>query len=126
MKLTLGNASARGFSYLAVLIPLLIIGTVLAAYLKLVGTQNYAAARSQAWNFSLIVAESGVEEALAHLNSQTNNFATAGWKKQGQSFSKRTYIEPDIYYNVVIDLSNPNWPSINATGSVPQVLNRVR
>ena len=46
-----------------------IIGILMGSYLNLVQTQRKSVARSQQWNMALVIAEAGVEEAMAMLNS---------------------------------------------------------
>lgn len=127
MKLSplLLRAQARsGFSYLAILIPVLVLGGGLGVYLKLVAGQNYASMRSQSWNLSLVMAESGVEEAMAHLNSvKDTNFSVNGWTHTGSTIKKRTYINTNQYYDVIIHYTNWMYPTIIATGNVPSVVN---
>jgi type II secretory pathway component PulK len=60
----------RGSAYLTVFVVMILFGTMLAAYLKLVGSQNQQTMRSQTWNRSVAVLEAGIEEALAHLNKK--------------------------------------------------------
>jgi Tfp pilus assembly protein PilV len=113
-----------GFSYLAVLIPAFLIGTILIAYLQLVSSQNYASARAQSWNASLVIAESGVEEAFAHLNkTPTNNLASGGWTRSGSIYSKKTYLNSNDYYEVSIDFADPVFPVITSKGFVAPVQN---
>src|SRR5438876_2050002 len=53
-----------------------ILGIIMASYLGMVKTQQYSVARAQSWNQALVVAEAGVEDALALLNATgatTNN-----------------------------------------------------
>src|SRR5258707_467413 len=45
----------------------IIAGLTLGSFLPMVRAQHASAARSQAWNASLLLAEAGAEEALAHL-----------------------------------------------------------
>lgn len=113
-----------GFSYVAIILPVAVLGITLAAYLKLVSGQNYAATRSQSWNIALVIAESGVEEALAHLNSGSTNLTANGWSRNGSIYSKRTYLRTNEYYDVSINCSNVLYPVITATGTVPPVINR--
>jgi hypothetical protein len=47
-----------------------IIGITLGSYLMLVRSQNAMVSRSQSWNSALMMAEAGVEEALAQLNPE--------------------------------------------------------
>lgn len=58
----------QGSALLVTLVVTLLLGLALASYLKLVQTEHVLTARSQAWNQALVLAEAGVEEALAQLN----------------------------------------------------------
>lgn len=58
-----------GGSLIVTLVITLLLGLMLASYLMLVQSQHVSTARSQAWHAALILAESGVEEALAQLNA---------------------------------------------------------
>src|ERR1051326_7724317 len=64
-----------------------IMGTALASYLGVVRAQHRSVARSLAWNSALPLAEAGVEEAMAHLNSDTNRGAS-GWTLVGTNYVK--------------------------------------
>jgi hypothetical protein len=58
------------------------LGLILASYLLLIRSQYISVVRSQAWHSALTLAEAGVEEALAQLNSApfTNAIPTGnGW-----------------------------------------------
>ncbi len=58
------------------------LGVVLASYLLMIRSQYVSVVRSQAWHSALTMAEAGVEDALAQLNSVpfTNALATGnGW-----------------------------------------------
>src|SRR3989442_14858621 len=85
------QTSQQQGSILAIMLILsALIGLMLAAYLTMVGSQNKFTQRSQVWNNSVPVAESGVEEALAHINysGTTSNFAINGWTVLGTNFVK--------------------------------------
>jgi hypothetical protein len=58
-----------------------VLGICMGSYLYMVQTQRLGVARAQAWDTAIPVAEAGVEEALAHLNSgvTTNSLATNTW-----------------------------------------------
>jgi Tfp pilus assembly protein PilX len=73
---------ARGGTLMVTLLVTLLLGLVLASYLTLVRTEYVLTARSQAWQNALVLAEAGVEEALAQLNpgALTTNVTTGnGW-----------------------------------------------
>jgi Tfp pilus assembly protein PilX len=99
---------AGGFTYLTVVITMIVVGFMLAAYLKMVTVQNQLTVRSQTWNRSVPVLEAGVEEAMAHLNKSgspdasgnlpgtlnSDNWsgdAAIGWSKFG-------WLDKDFYF----------------------------
>src|ERR1051325_5848722 len=75
-----GNAESGGVLLVTLLI-CVILGVLIGSYLSLIQNQYLSASRAQAWNTSLVIAEAGVEEAMAHLNSgvTTNNLAVNSW-----------------------------------------------
>ena len=69
-------------SLLVTLLVTLLLGVTLASYLMLVRSEHALTARSQAWHQALVMAETGVEEALAQLNPgafATNVGGGNGW-----------------------------------------------
>jgi Tfp pilus assembly protein PilX len=61
-----------------------IIGFTLASYLSLISAQNRSTYRSLTWNSTMPLIEAGIEEALAHLNSEgVTNLVSQGWQGQG-------------------------------------------
>ncbi len=123
MKLSIHpNREAAGSAMVMSLILTIIAVTVLGSYLLMVRVHSFSVSSSGRWNSALVVAESGIEEALTHLNEATlNNLSKDGWTLQaGGQFAKiRTFGES--YYEVTITASNP--PVITSTGYVPAPLN---
>ena len=130
------RARVRGMTYATVVVSMIVIGTLLAAYLKLVSVQNQLVARSQTWNRSVPVLESGVEEAIAHLNKNGSpdsegvvhlaKMGTDGWNNNGSltgPWYKFNWISGDFY---MVSISSWNgttayMPSISSTGWVMQM-----
>lgn len=118
-------------TYVSVAVSALLVGLVLASYLKLVAGQNQSSMRSQAWNRSVAVIEAGVEEALAHLNKNAapdensvlhlTTLAIDGWTQDSGGWWKSNSLGDD-YYLVRIALFTPpaNFPKITAEGYVKQ------
>jgi hypothetical protein len=108
-----------GGSLLVTLMVTLLLGFTLASYLMLVQSEHTSTARSQAWHQSLVLAESGVEEALAQINPGA--FASNVCGGNGWSLSDGFY-QPDPpernllngRYAVVYTPENP--PTIYSTG----------
>src|SRR5512139_646128 len=69
------------------LIVTLVICSVLAfsvlGYLSVIEQQDLLGRRSQSWNYSMAVAEAGIEEGLQHLNANYANLAVEGWGVSG-------------------------------------------
>jgi len=99
----------RGSALTVTLLTCMIIGAVLVACLSLNGTQQSLVCRSQNWNQAIVVAEGGVEEAMALLNSgvQAPNFAVFPWTSAGGGVFKNDTNRPaskfgTSYYQVFI------------------------
>src|SRR5688572_10080727 len=91
-----------GSVMLVVMVMTIIVGVTLASYLHLVSNQNLSIVRSMTWNHAVAVSEAGIEEAMAHLNSNTTNRTRDGWTLVGTNVVKekafgtqryKTYIE---------------------------------
>src|SRR2546423_631627 len=46
-----------------------LMGTLMVSYLSMIQNQHLSVARAQAWNSAIVVAEAGIEEGMALLNS---------------------------------------------------------
>ena len=88
----------------------------LVAYLTFVSNQHKLTGRSQSWNGALVMAESGLEEALTHINFEgTTDFASHGWTLSGGAYRKTRPLG-DGYINIALSTSSP--PTISSTGFV--------
>lgn len=94
------------------------LGLVLASYLLMIRLQYVSVVRSQAWHSALAMAEAGVEEALAQLNSVafTNGVPSGnGWVLlDGVYQVEQTRLLLDGYYGAAYTPTLP--PTIYATG----------
>jgi hypothetical protein len=104
-----------------------ILATLVGSYFCMIETQNRSVARSQTWNQAMTVAEAGVEEALALMNSgvQSTNFNVFPWTGAGGGvFQNNTNIASckfgNSYYQVFITnvFAGAN-PVILSRGYVP-------
>jgi hypothetical protein len=129
MKTSQPSSSQGGFTYATVVVTLIVVGLMLAAYLKLVAVQNQFVARSEVWNRTVPVIEAGVEEAMAHLNKNASGMSlitgetpnmnadgwignsTVGWTKTGRLGS-------DYYVAKIDPWVSTNAPDIKAAGYV--------
>src|SRR5436190_16764198 len=131
MKIRISPRS--GFTYMTVVITMIVVGLTLAAYMKLVVVQNQLTMRSQTWNRSVPVIEAGVEEAIAHLNRNaaalTGVFdparlgqdgwegnSTDGWLRSGQIGNDYYFVRIGAWTGL-----SSNYPSIYSTGIVEQL-----
>jgi hypothetical protein len=133
------STSRSAFTYLTVVVTMIVVGVMLAAYLKLVGVQNYLTMRSQTWNRCVPVIEAGIEEAMAHLNRNASpdpssgifdlsNLGTDDWGGSAAGgWSKYGKIGKDYYFVTISPwtasggLTPSNFPSIYCTGIVEQL-----
>src|SRR2546423_10422857 len=100
MKISCERANRElGGLLLMTLLVCLVLGILIGSYLSLIQNQNLTGSRGQAWNNALSVAESGVEEALAHLNSgvSSNNLAVNSWVSLGGGVYQKTNFVGDSY-----------------------------
>jgi Tfp pilus assembly protein PilX len=115
MKTQLSRRSTqRGTSLLVALFLTTILAVTIAGYLKHAQQQQYISARSQVWNASLIAAEAGIEEALQHLNTNTNNLAADGWVQSGTTYTLNRTLTSTLRYRVTINAANPGRPVITS------------
>lgn len=90
-----------------------ILGLTLAGYLTMVSSQSRNVARSQHWNQALVIAESGLEDALQMVNKfagspQLTNWVSTysgdNWSKSGNVYSRKGYMDSakTAYYEVYV------------------------
>ena len=96
------------------LIVTLVICSVLAfsvlGYLSVIEQQDLLGRRSQSWNYSMAVAEAGIEEGLQHLNANYANLAVEGWGVSGGLYVRtNTLTDGNVY---IVELRYGNQPSI--------------
>jgi hypothetical protein len=117
----------QGSTLAVTLIMCTILATLLSSYFSLIKTQHFSVARSQSWNQAVTVAEGGVEEALALLNSgiQAPSFAVFPWTSAGGGVFQNDTNRPackfgDSYYQAFITngFAGAN-PVIISQGYVP-------
>ena len=101
-----------------------ILGILIGSYLYLIQTQHLSVTRAQNWDGALVMAEAGVEEAMAHLNSGigTNNFATNSWGSLGSGIVGKTNFVGTSYAVISIQTQpavTNSFPVIFSTAYVP-------
>jgi hypothetical protein len=73
-----------------------ILGILMAGYLSLINTHHHAVVRSGSWQQTLVVAEGGIEDGMAHLNTTgvtTNNLGVHSWIDiGGGNYQKKSVI----------------------------------
>lgn len=125
--------SESGSTLLVALIITAIMGLTLASYLVMTQSQNVSVVRSQTWNAAMALAESGIEDGLALVNKNNNNFdqlpfwvntaSSDGYSvlPNGQYYVKR-YVSTNAwgtnFYEVFINNANTNSPIITSIGYV--------
>lgn len=97
-----------------------IFGFALLAFLNLVNWNYKSTMRSQIWNESIPVAESGIEEGLAHLNkSGPEDLDSDDWQQSGDYFRMSRFLEAGRYS---VWISKETQPILYAKGEVKSPL----
>src|SRR5438445_9428828 len=81
-----------GSVLLVTLATCVILGVLMGSYLSMIKSQHFSVSRGQAWNGALVVAEAGVEEAMAQLND--TNLLKLGIQTS-QGFNANKWLPPD-------------------------------
>jgi hypothetical protein len=112
------SPAERGSVLFVTLITTAILGLGLASYLRMVSTQNYSVARSQAWNRAIPVLEAGIEEALGQINRSIapSSFAANGWTLTGTNYVKQVNLGTEY---AIVKVSTAARPVIEAEGFSP-------
>jgi hypothetical protein len=84
-----------------------LVTVAVAAVLMIVQQQNYFSARSQTWSSEIPIAEAGVEEAMAHVNTRPKKYWTEGWVLTGTNVSKRRTVGDGYFYTVISTAKPP-------------------
>lgn len=115
------QSSDQGSALVITMVLGVILLVIVGSYLQLLGTQKNLVLRSESWNASLTMAEAGVEEALAQLNSGVTSLSANGWGGAGSVFGPVARRLEGGSYSVIISNSSATKPVIYATGfaSVP-------
>src|SRR6266487_1781895 len=119
----LSKKRKQGSVLIVTLITCGVIATVLGSYLVLLSTRYNLTARSMAWNATIPVLEAGLEEALTHLQYDTNSPGANGWAPGtygGQPVNTKTRNFADgSYASVTIYNAASDNPAIFSSGFVP-------
>src|SRR6266581_4688541 len=105
MKIRLQKQS--GSTLLAAVFIAGVIGLALVCHLALSFSHTNFAARSEAWNAALPVAEAGVEEAIAHLMASPTNLSADGWTLSANGYTKQRAFGDGYYLATMSSTSNP-------------------
>jgi len=88
-----------GSALLVILFIAVLLAIAMGTYLALTSQGNTSVKRSIGWNAALPLAEAGVEEALSHVKTNTNEFGKDGWTLSSEGFGKQRFLG-DGYYSV--------------------------
>jgi hypothetical protein len=108
----------QGSALLITMIFVLTMAAALASYLLMIDHSDQMVSRSQNWNNSLAVAESGVEEALAQINSGVS-YSANGWTQSGTNYNLTRSLNGANYY---VGIQSGQTSTIYSTGTVTVLL----
>jgi hypothetical protein len=115
----------QGNVLIATLTACVLLGVGICSYLLLVSSQDQSVIRSQSWNAALDMAEAGLEEGMAQMNSSTNvnglgYLSANGWNQSGGIYGPVTRNLSGGYYTASF-MTSP--PTIYSTGYVTVPIN---
>ena len=95
-----------------------ILTAAMGTYLCLTMQEHQTVKRSLSWNAALPMAEAGIEEALSHLNINTNNWSADGWTTNSAGEHLKQHSLGDGSYSVNFSGRSGAMVVITSTGSV--------
>jgi hypothetical protein len=108
MKIVPSHRSTDGVVLVTTLVIALLVALVVGAVLLVGQRQNYLSSRSATWCSEIPIAEAGIEEAMAHINSRPPSYASRGWQRI--SGTTKVYQQRTIgngYYYTTITTTKP-------------------
>ena len=124
MKIESSKKTTQGSVLVITVITLFVLTLMAVSYLFMLQNSNRFVARDQTWNRALVIAEAGVEEAMAHINSAgplptpPANFSGDTWSASGTNYAMTR--SGDLYggnYSVIVG-GPTNMAVITSTGMV--------
>src|SRR5262245_61726620 len=100
MKIRISRQKTCGSVLLVTIVLCTVLGIMMAGYLSLLNTHHQTVARSDEWQGAMAVAEGGIEEAMAYLNTKnvsTNNLALYGWSPVANGMYQKKCVLGDSF-----------------------------
>jgi hypothetical protein len=101
MKTLFLHFRQSGSVLVTTLVLAMLVGVVVGALLIISQQHNTLTARSQTWSGEIPIAEAGIEEALAHLNSKPKTLVADGWTNFGSNVVKSRVLGDGYYYTTL-------------------------
>ena len=101
MKFPLFGPRRDGKVLIVTLVLALLVALAVGALLVISKNQSILTARSQTWASEIPIAEAGIEEAMAHINSRSASLATNGWNVVGAKYVKSRVLGDGYFYTEI-------------------------
>src|SRR5215204_4373879 len=101
MKTLFLHSRQSGSVLVTTLVLAMLVGVVVGALLIISQQHNTLTARSQTWSGEIPIAEAGIEEAMAHLNSKPTTLDANGWTNSGSNVVKSRVLGDGYYYTAI-------------------------
>jgi hypothetical protein len=88
----------HGSVLLVAVVVLALVGVALAFALQRMQTQTQFSARAQSWNYGIALAESGIEEGLAHSQYNYSNMVSQGWTLSLGLYVQQRQFDVDFFH----------------------------
>ena len=110
MKISLASSSRRAGALILTLVIIGFVALSLSTYFLLTQGEYFSVQRSQVWNSAIVMAEAGVEDALALINKNQGQFgALSTWTATALSADHWDTDNQTLYHSVY------NWPNVVGT-----------
>jgi hypothetical protein len=115
MKTILTPQREQGTVLVTTLVMSMLIAIVIAALLFVAQQHNQMTARSRVWTSEIPLAEAGVEEAMALINSRPTTLQSEGWQRINSTnfWKQRTFT--NAYFHTTIIPSSPSLSAVTNT-----------
>ena len=128
MKTISSSHKCQGSILVITLVMSLLVALTVSALLFLAKEQNYLTARARTWSSEIPIAEAGIEEAMAHLNSRPPTLGQDGWQLSGTNYVKSRQLTNSYFFTSIYQASPSSTSTIVSVGyaRIPLATNYTR
>jgi hypothetical protein len=118
----------RGSVLITTLVIALLVALTVSAVLFVAREHSYLTARARTWSSEVPIAEAGIEEAMAFLNSRPATLAQDGWSLSGTNYVKSRSLTNSYFYSSIYQATPSSTATLVSIGyaRIPRATNYTR